>query len=209
MRGGAVAPNHKRGNAHQHHQGHIGSNAARVLQPLADVQPDDVQNHGDKENGKRDGEQKSPVLRQRGALPANDVGSHGSAGQQQAGKIEKGVDPVSPAGNKAVKGAEGLFGPGVEAAFLGKPRGKFVDDQRAGDEEEDRGQNPEADGRGAVVAGGGDPAGPEHGGDVEQQHIPKAHGLAQLRFGVEGGRRGSCHRVTWGVGKGSFCMEKF
>jgi hypothetical protein len=79
-----------------------------------------------------------------------------------------------------VKGAEGLARPDVEAALLGESRGKLVDDQRSGDEKEDRGEHPEADGGGAVVAGGGDPARAEHGGDVEQQHVPEAHGFAKL-----------------------------
>ena len=38
--------------------------------------------------------------------------------------------------------------------------------------------------------------GPENGGDVEQQHIPEAHGLAQLRLGIGGRGRGGGHGVT-------------
>ena len=34
-------------NPHQNQQRQVCSNAARVLQPLADVQPNDIQNHGD------------------------------------------------------------------------------------------------------------------------------------------------------------------
>src|SRR6185437_270314 len=98
--------------------------------------------------------------------------------------------------DEAVERAEGLLGPNVEAAFVGEARRKLVDDERAGDEEEERGEHPEADRGGAVVSGGGDPAGAEDGGDVEQQDVPEAHGLAQLGFG--GGRigGGKGHAVT-------------
>ena len=87
-------------------------------------------------------EQKGAVLRERGAAPAHDISGHGGAGQEQAGKVEDGVDPVSPAGDEAVKGAEGIARPGVEAALLREARGELVDDQRAGDEEEDSGDAP-------------------------------------------------------------------
>jgi hypothetical protein len=41
-----------------------------------------------------------------------------------------------------VEGAEGFFGPDVEAAFFGEAGGEFVDDEGAGDEEEDGGDEP-------------------------------------------------------------------
>ncbi len=46
--------------------------------------------------------------------------------------------------------------------------------------------DPEADGGGSVVAGGGDPARAEDGGDVEEQHVPEAHGFAELGLGIRG-----------------------
>ena len=73
-------------------------------------------------------------------MAAHDVGGHGGAGEEEAWEVEEGVDPVGPAGDKAVEGAEGFAGPGVEAAFFGETGGELVDDQGAGDEEEDGGE---------------------------------------------------------------------
>ena len=72
----AVPETNDRGNNGQHHQGNIRADAARILQPLADVQPHDVQHHGHQKHGQRDGQQKRPILRERGAASANDVGAH-------------------------------------------------------------------------------------------------------------------------------------
>jgi len=47
------------------------------------------------------------------------------------------------------------------------------------------------------VARGGNPARAKNGGDVEEQHIPEAHGFWQLRFRIERGSREDWHRVTW------------
>jgi hypothetical protein len=163
-----VAQADERGYNAEDQEGQVGADAACVLQPFADVEADDVENHGDQKQGQRKPEQKTAILCEGCAVRRRDVGGHGGAGKQEAGKIEDGVDPVGPAGDEAVEGAEGVAGPGVETAFFREARGEFVDDERAGDEEEDGGQNPEADGGGAVVAGGGDPAGAEDGGDVEE-----------------------------------------
>ena len=132
-------------------------------------------------------------MREGGAVAGRNVGGHGRAGEQQAGEVEDGVDPVGPSGDESVERAKSVARPGVNAAFLGKARRKLVDDQRAGDEEKESSQHPQADGRSAVVPGGGDPARPEDSGDVEEQHIPEAHGLAQLRFGIARIGRGDGH----------------
>jgi len=44
----------------------------------------------------------------------------------------------------------------------------------------------------------GDPARPKNRGDVEQQHIPEAHGFAQLRFGIGRRTRNDGHLFTCG-----------
>ena len=168
-------------------KGQVSADAAGVLQPLADVEADDVQPDGNEEKAERDCELEGSILSEAGAAGAEDVGGHGGAGEQQAGEIEDGVDPVGPAGDEAVEGTEGFFGPDVEAAFFREARRKLVDDESARNEKENGGEDPEADRGGAVVAGGGDPARAEDGGDVEEQHVPEAHGFAQLRFGSVGG----------------------
>jgi len=140
--------------------------------------------------------------------------------RSKPGEVKEGVDPIGPSGDKAVKGTEGFAGPDVEAALLRKAGGKLVDDQRSGDEKEYRGQDPQADGRGSVVAGGGDPARAENGGDVEEKHVPEAHGFAELRLGIEWGGGDDWHGVTWraerisswtgktGIGKTGFGNHK-
>ena len=48
---------------HQHQQRQIRGNSTCVLQPLADVQPDDVETHGDREQHERTDQQKCAILR--------------------------------------------------------------------------------------------------------------------------------------------------
>ncbi len=154
------------------------------MEPFADVEADDVEENGDAKESEAAGEQEEPALREVGVLGSADVSAHGSAGEEQAGKVEKCVDPVGPAGDEAVKFAEGFLGPDVEAAFVRKAGGEFDDDQCGGNEEKYGGENPERDGGGAVVRGGSDPARAEDGGDVEEEDIPEAHDAAELGFGV-------------------------
>ena len=79
-----------------------------------------------------------------------------------------------------MKITKGFLGPDVETAFVREARGEFGDHKRRGDEKNYRGEDPEADGGGAVVGGGGDPTGAEDRGDVEEQDVPKAHFFAEL-----------------------------
>ena len=120
MRCGAVPPANDCSNAGQHQQGNIGSHAAGILEPLADVQSNDVQQHSDHKHGQRDSQQEGAVLRESRTAAADDICAHRCAGQQQAGKVEDGINPIGPAGDKAVKGSKGLFGPGVEPALVWK-----------------------------------------------------------------------------------------
>ena len=54
MRCRAVAEANDDGDSGKHEQRHIGSDAARVLKPFADVEADDVENHGDEQQTERD-----------------------------------------------------------------------------------------------------------------------------------------------------------
>jgi hypothetical protein len=65
--------------------------------------------HGDEQKGSETVETRKVRSCARAApRRTDDVGGHGGAGEQQAGKVEDGVDPVGPAGDETVKGAEGL-----------------------------------------------------------------------------------------------------
>jgi hypothetical protein len=185
--GGAVAEHDEASYGDKHEQRDVSADAAGVLEPLADVETDDVEEHGNGKQGERDSDQEGAVLSERRAARTEDVSRHGGRGEQEAGKIEEGVDPVSPSCDETMEGSECLARPDVEAAFLRKARRELVDDECAGDEEEESGEGPEADGGSAVVAGGGDPTRAEDGGDVEEQDIPEAHGFAELRSWVAGG----------------------
>src|SRR5437660_9522061 len=103
------------------------------------------------------------------------IGAHSGAGKTKAGQIEKRVHPIGPAGHEAVELAEGVPRPCVEAALLRKAAGKLHDHQRRGHKEKNGGDDPKADRRGAVVRRRGNPARAENRGDIEEQHIPKAH----------------------------------
>ena len=74
------------GNADKHEQGDVGSDAAGILEPLADVEADDVEHDGHQKDAEGNGELEGSVLRESRAAPAHDVGGHGGAGEQQAGK---------------------------------------------------------------------------------------------------------------------------
>ncbi len=144
--------------AHQHQQRHVRPHAARILQPLADVQPDDVQQHSHQQQGNRNQQQKCPVLRKRPAFFPNHVCAHRSARQQQPRKIKHGVNPVRPPGNEPMKISKRFLGPHIQAALFRKTRRQLVDDKCPGHEKEQRGDHPKADGRSSIVTSGGDPA---------------------------------------------------
>ena len=137
-----------------------------------------------------------------------DVGHHRRAGHQQSGKIEEGVDPVRPAGHKAVKFAERLFRPDVQAALVRKARGKFDDDERRRQKKHRRGKHPQADRGSAVVRRGRDPARPQHRGDIEEQDIPKSHHAAKLLFRICWSCGLIAHAVTSSAGISSSCSRK-
>ncbi len=181
----------------KYHERQIRADAAGILQPLADIQANDVEDHRNQEQSQRNAEQKRPILGELRSTAANDVCGHRCAGEQKARKVEDGVDPVGPAGDKPVEVAEGFLRPGIQAALFWKPRRKLIDDQRARNEKEDCRDHPQADGGCSVVAGGGDPTGAQNRGDVEQQHIPEAHGLAQLGLGILRRRRKDRHKAPW------------
>src|SRR5690348_171466 len=179
-------------NANQDYEGNVGGCAADVLQPFADIEADDIEKHSDAEQKQGADDQKFSILGQPGVVFAANVSGHRSAGEQQAGKVIDGVNPICPSGDEAVKIAEGLLRPNVKSAFLRETRGKFGDDERRGDEKQNRGKNPEADGRRAVVPSGGDPARTQNGDDIEQKNVPETEDFSELMLGVL--RRDRTHR---------------
>jgi len=132
--------------AGQDHQRQVRADSARILQPLADVQADNVQHHRGEKHCHGYPEQKCAVLCERCSVAGGDVCRHGRAGQQQAGKIEDRVDPIGPAGDETVKWSEGIARPRVDAALFRKTGRELINHQGAGNEEEDCRKHPEADG---------------------------------------------------------------
>ncbi len=162
-------------NTNQHQQRNVGADASGILQPFADVQANNVEQNRHAQQAERRPQRVDLVICQMAIPGTADEYRHSDAGSKQAGKVEEGVDPVGPSRHKAVKIAERLFAPDIEAAFSGKTGGKLDDDQRRGQKEQQGGQNPQADGRGAVVGSGGDPARSQNSGYVEKEYIPEAH----------------------------------
>src|ERR1019366_5008284 len=103
----AVAEGDRGADDEQNQKRNVGADASGVLQPLADVEANDVQPNGDQQQSHRDPELEGAVAGEAGSVGAKDVGCHRSAGQQQPRKVEEGVDPVGPAGDEAVEVAEG------------------------------------------------------------------------------------------------------
>src|SRR5215471_17413567 len=174
--------------AQEHEQWNVGPDASGILQPLPDVQANDVENHRDRQHAERRCQRVSLTVRQPAVFGAANEHGHGNARAQQSREIKERIDPVSPAGNEAVEITKGFFTPHIESAFRGIASGKFDDDERRWQEEEECGEYPQADGRGAVVGGGSDPARAENSSDVEQQHVPKTHFAAKLGFWTGGFR---------------------
>ncbi len=136
MRCGAMAEANDYGDGGKHDQRHIGADAACVLKPFADVEADDVEDHGHQQQAERNRQEECAVLGQRDAAASDDVSGHRGAGEKQAWEIKDGVDPVSPAGDESVEVSEGFFRPRIESALFGESRGELVDNESAGDEKE-------------------------------------------------------------------------
>src|SRR5579859_398346 len=108
---------------------------------------------------------------------AHDVSAHCRAGEQQGWEIENRVGPVVPAGHKAMEVPKRLLRPHIKPTLFRKAGRKLVDYKGGRNEKKRRRNYPETDGRRSVMRGGRDPARAKHGGNVEEQNVPKPHGL--------------------------------
>ena len=93
-------------------QGSVCAHPSGVLQPLADVEADDVHTYSNRQQQERAGKKEAAIIGEVTVPGSSDVGAHGSARYQQSGKIEERIDPIRPAGDEPVKVAEGFAGLG-------------------------------------------------------------------------------------------------
>ncbi len=93
----------------EYEQWKIGRDSTGVLQPLADIQPDDIHHYGYCEQHHRSNQEKRRVLRKSDPARTSHIRSHRRAGQQQAWKIKNCIDPVRPTRDEAVKITERLL----------------------------------------------------------------------------------------------------
>src|SRR5260370_27937804 len=79
-----------------------------------------------------------------------------------------------------MKIAERFLTPHVEPALRWITCREVDEDQSGRQKEKQRGEHPKTDRRRSVVSSSGNPTRAEHRCDVEQEHVPQAHGAAQL-----------------------------
>ena len=107
---------------------------------------------------------------------------------QQVREVNKVVGPQAPAGDEPVVVAEGVLGPGVDAALLRVACRQVDDRQTGGNEEAEKGEDPERQRGVAVAAGRGQPpAQPDDSDDVEEDEVPQPELAPQAGGGLQDG----------------------
>ncbi len=146
-----------------------GACSAEIVNPFAERQAADVQQHEEDDDADRNASGEDVAVFEALDVGAADVEADSNAGEDDGGQVEDVREPVAPAGEEAVFFAEAALGPEVDAAFAGPLLGEFGDGCALRPEEAAQGDDPEPDGDGA---GGGDRR--HHvevrDGDDEEQH---------------------------------------
>ena len=166
---------------------------ADVVQPLADVESDDVHQRGGAQREQREDDVERGVVRK--MLPCVLAHEENVAGSEIEDGREVGevAGPVSPGGHEAGEVSEGAFAPDVEAAFAGIAGRKLENGKCERRIEAEPGADPDDDRTGASGGGGGDPAQADAGDHVEQNEIAEtkhtlgAVGIFGLGDGYAGG----------------------
>ena len=76
MRHRTVFEVNQQGHTDQHQEREIRADAAGILQPLSNIQANDIEEYRHDQQHKRNGQKKCLVLRQGGALPPHNVCAH-------------------------------------------------------------------------------------------------------------------------------------
>ena len=165
---------------------------ADVVQPLADVESDDVQQRGRAQREQRKHNVESRVAGEMlpGRLPHEE---HVAGGEVEHGReVRQIAGPVRPGRHEAGEISEGAFAPDVEPAFVGIARRKLEHRERQRRVETEPRSDPDDDGTRSGGSGGRDPAQADAGDHVEQQQVAEAHHLPRAVgiFGVGDGNSG-------------------
>ena len=151
----AVRHHHPRGEKDEDQRRHPGAESAHVLQPLADVQADDVQGHGDPQADQRDDGDEDGVVPQVDEARAADVRRDRGRRHHQRGIVEEIVDPVPPPRQEPLARSERPSRPAVQAAGARVDVRQLTHRQRRRDEEHQHRHQPQRQRRDPELTGGG------------------------------------------------------
>src|SRR5580700_5688915 len=147
---------------------------ANVVQPLPDVEADDVHQCGGAEREQREDDVERGVVREvRPCVLTHEENVAG--GEVENGReVGKVASPIGPGRHEAGEISEGALAPDVEAAFAGIAGRKLKHAKRERGVEAEPGADPDNDGTGTGGGGGGDPAQTDAGDYVKQNEIAEA-----------------------------------
>src|SRR5271170_536538 len=126
-----------------------GARAAEVVDPLAEREAADVEQHEEDDDADGDASGEEVAVFEPLDARAADVEADSDAGEDDGGEIEDVREPVTPAGEEAVLFAEAALGPEVDAALAGPFLREFGDRRALRPEKATEGDDPEPDGDGA------------------------------------------------------------
>ena len=164
-------------------------NRAQVVQPLANVQADDVYHRGEGQCEQRENDVEGGVVREMspGALPhVNDV----AGGEiKHGGEIGQIAGPVCPGRHESGKISERFLAPDVKPALIGIAGRQLDDGERQRDIEDQPRADPDHDRTGPGGGSGCNPAQADAGDHVEQNEVAEAHYPLGLIRSVRSQRR--------------------
>src|SRR5438093_5865959 len=163
-----------------------------VVQPLANIEADHIQNSKYSQGDDRKNDVEICVVRQViPPIPAHEQDV--TCGEiEHSGEIRQITGPVNPGTNEAAEVAECTLGPDVKPAFLRITRGKLDHRKRQRSVEGEPRAEPDDHGAGAGTGGGRDPAQADAGDDVKQHQVQESNGAHRLQqWGAGASRRGN------------------
>ena len=127
---------------------------ANVVDPFADAETNDVENHEDGKERKRGGKSKGFACGEPGLRGAKNEDRYTNEVQHDGRNIHHVVGPVAPARKKTMEVAKYFLGPEVDAAFSGIAVSEFNDGDALRPEKKQQRDYPKPDGDAAVAGDG-------------------------------------------------------
>ena len=162
---------------------------AHVVQPLADVESDDIQQRGRAQCEQRENNVERGIARKMFPirLPHEE---HVAGGEVEHGReVGQVAGPISPRRHEAGEISEGALAPDIKPAFIRIARRKFQHRKRQRRVETQPGADPDDDRTRPGGRGGCDPAQADAGDHIKQNQVAEAHhllgpiGIFRLRDG--------------------------